>query len=284
MKLGVSMWCYVEPWKKGELDIPGFIREVKRIGADGVELLDFFYKDLDADRAAASAALIETGLAVSAFSVSNNFAKEGEWDAQLARITFGVDEALRYGSQIVRVFAGDVAAGVTLEGAREAIVSGLAAASSYAHAKGVRLALENHGRLAGRGDQVRALILDVRDRAGNDALGANADTGNFLLVGEDSLTGVDHVADLTYMVHFKDFAPAPEGYEGFAYEAIDGSKWIGRRLGDGSANAGACVARLREAGFDGWLSLEYEGPESPFEAVPASLAAAQVLCRQPQAR
>src|SRR5262249_950156 len=151
-----------------------FIREAKKIGADGVELLDFFYTDVPSERALALEALKETGLPCPIFSVAQNFAKKTpeEREAMLNKIKFGVDGAQHFGAKVVRVFAGDVSEGITFEQAREWIIEGLAKASEYAHANGVKLALENHGHLAGRGEQVRKIIEDVRQRCGNDALGA----------------------------------------------------------------------------------------------------------------
>ena len=276
MRLAVSMYSYNAAVNDGRLDIPAFIREAKRIGADGVELLDFYYKDLGRlaeDRQAAKDALAETGLPVPIFSVANNFAKTepGEREEQLRRITFGVDEALEYGAGVVRVFAGDLAEGITFDQARAWIVEGLTEASAYAHRHGIRLALENHGKLAGRGDQIRDLILDVRQRAGNDALGANPDTGNFLLVDQPSHEAIAQVAEFANMVHFKDFVAAPEGYEGWTFASLGGAKFLGSCIGEGLVDLGRCVSTLKDAGFDGWLSLEYEGPEDPLSAVSRSL-------------
>lgn len=253
------------------MDIAGFIREAARLGADGVELLDFFYRDLEADRAAAKAALHETGLPCGVFSVGQNFAKptEAERNAELAKILFGVDEAVFYGAKVVRVFAGDVSPGIEFDQAREWIVEGLAHASKFADAKGVTLALENHGRLAGRSEQVRGIIDDVRRVSGNSALGANPDTGNFLLVGQRSDEAIRDVATYAAMVHFKDFRPAREGEGG--YEGLDGTRFIGTAIGEGDVPLAACVEALREARFDGWLNIEYEGPEDPIEGVRRSV-------------
>ncbi len=277
MKLGVSMWSYVRAFQAGRLDLPGFIHEAKRIGADGVELLDFFYKDTENDRAMAAKALQETGLPCATFSVANNFAKPDPETRQveLNKIRFGVDEAVRFGAGVVRVFAGDVSESVTLESAMEWIVDGLAEGSVYAAEKGVKLALENHGSLAGRGEQVRGIVEAVRRKAGNDALGANPDTGNFLLVGQASHEAIAHVAPLAYMVHFKDFMPAPAGHEGFAYTSIDGSKFVGTAVGEGAVDLGACLIELSRAGFKGWLNVEYESEEDPFTGVPRSVANAR---------
>lgn len=286
MKIGVSMWSYFRPWKEGKLDIPGFIREAKRAGADGVELLDFFYtgqgtasptaltsSEVGDMHAEAVATLKETGLPIPIFSIAQNFAKvdPAERENQLSKIKFGVDEAVLYGAGVVRVFAGDVAEGITFDQAREWIVEGLSKASEYAYERDIRLALENHGTLAGRGDQVKGLIEDVRKRSGNDALGANPDTGNFLLVNQPSHEAIQQVASYANMVHFKDFLREPSGHEGFAYQALNGDRFIGTAVGEGEVNLGACIQALREGGFDGWLSVEYEGEEDPFTAVPRSI-------------
>lgn len=278
MNLACSMWSYFRVWKAGEIDIPGFVREAQKAGAEGVELLDFFYKDADSERGGIQEALSETGLPVPIFSVAQNFAKPSEQDrlAELKKIEFGIQEAVFYGAKVVRVFAGDVAEGITYDQARGWIVEGLAKASVLAQDAGVRLALENHGTLAGKGNQVVELIHDVRTMAGNDALGANPDTGNFLLIDPPSHEAVAKVANLAYMVHFKDFRYAKDESEGFPY-GPEGKRFVGTALGEGEVDLKACLAALRSAGFTGWLSLEYEGEEDPRTAVPRSLAHAKSL-------
>ncbi len=273
MRIGVSMYSYAQSIQKGLLDIPGFIREAKVSGAEGVELLEYFYKDLDRDREAALEALREAGLPCPIFSVGNNFAKSDpeERQKQFQRIVFGIEEALRYGANVVRVFAGDVSEGITYDQARGWIIEGLSEASKVAHAKGVKLALENHGTLAGRGDQVRGIIDDVRALSGTDVLGANPDTGNFLLVNQPSHEAIRQVAPMANMVHFKDFMAAPANHEGWAYTALDGQKFLGTAVGEGMVDLGQCIKELKDSGFDGWLSVEYEGVEDPFTAVPRSI-------------
>ncbi|CAN5428071.1 sugar phosphate isomerase/epimerase [soil metagenome] len=252
------------------MDIPGFIHEAKRAGAEGVELLDYFYGPDRVHRTPAiKEALAETGLPVPIFSVSNDFSQldSEKREAALDRIRYGVDEAVNYGSGVVRVFAGDVKEGVTFDQARAWIVEGLRKGAEYAADHGIMLALENHGTLAGRSEQVRGILNDV----GHPVLGANPDTGNFQLVGQKGHEAIRDVADLAAMVHFKDFAPEPEGHEGFAYTALDGSRWVGTAIGEGVVDLGACIAALREKGFEGWLSVEYEGEEDPFTAIPRSI-------------
>ena len=281
MKLAISMWSYFRVWREGRMDIPSFVREAKRAGAEGVELLDFFYNEpgaprtelfldaaLEEKRDAVHEALEETGLPVPIFSVANNFAKPSDEARKIEgdKIEFGVREAARYGARTVRVFAGDLSDGIGPEEAMGWIVEGLAKASIYAHEMGVSLALENHGRLAGRSSQVLDIVERVRQSAGNDALGANPDTGNFLLVDETSAQAVAAVAPIAKMAHLKDFARG-EG----PFVADSRIAYRGVALGEGEADVEACLAALRSAGFDGWTSLEYEGDEDPLQTVPRSV-------------
>ena len=281
MKLGVSMYSYLRAVKDGRLDIAKFIHEAKRIGADGVELLDFFYTDVEADRARAMIALQETGLVCGVFSVAQNFAKlsQDERKAQEAKVVFGVDEAVKFGAKTVRVFAGDVSEGITFDQAREWIIEGLTSVANYAQSKGVRLALENHGKLAGRSEQVRGIIDDVRDLCGHDALGANPDTGNFQLVGQKSDEAIKDVAPYAYMVHFKDFKSKPDGWDGYTFKALDGTEFVGTVIGEGEVDLRSCVAALKESGFDGWLNLEFEGEGDPIVDVEKSFRNTERLAR-----
>lgn len=279
MPLAISHYSYFRAYREGRLDLPGFIREAKRIGAEGVELLAPLYRDPEQDRADALEALAETGLPCPIFSVSNDFAKPdlSLRAAELEKIRFGIEEAGRYGAKIVRVFAGDVKETVTFDQARQWIVEGLSEATRIAGDHGVRLALENHGTLAGRGDQIRALIEEVRAAAGTDAIGANPDMGNFVLVDQSSPGAIAQVSDLAAMAHFKDFAPAPEGYEGFVYRSLAGRPYVGAALGEGMVDLPACLRILAEAGFQGWLSIEYEGEEDSLTAMPRSVETARRL-------
>lgn len=265
MKLGISMYSYLRAVKDGRLDIASFIHEAKRVGADGVELLDFFYKDIKSDREKAMAALEETGLVCGVFSVAQNFAQKlpVARAVEAAKVYFGVDEAEKYGAKVVRVFSGDASEGVSFEDARQWIIEGLVDVSNYANSKGIKLALENHGRLAGRSDQVKGIIDDVRDKCGHDALGANPDTGNFMLVGQEGHDAVEDVASYAYMVHFKDFKKAPKDHEGHTYNALDGTKYVGTVIGEGEVDLGSCISSLKATGFEGWLNLEYEGEGDP---------------------
>lgn len=274
MRIAVSHYSYFGAYRDGRLSLPGFIHEAKKIGAHGVELLSPLYRDPARDKAEAKAALEETGLPCPIFSVSNNFAQLEAADraAHLDRIKFGIDEALDFGSEVVRVFAGDIAEGISFDQARAWIIEGLVAASDLARDAGIRLALENHGHLAGRGEQVVGLIEEIRAATGHDALGANPDFGNFILVDEIPVEAVRQCATYAYMAHAKAFRPGTEGFRSLAGRVFEGAV-----VGEGEVPAGACIAELKNVGFQGWISVEYEGTEDCMTAVPRSVSNLKAL-------
>lgn len=275
MKLGISFYSYYNLWKNGKIDMPTFIRTAKEIGADGIELLEPMWRDRDAELPAVEAALAETGILVGVYSVSNDFisADPAARTLEVGKINAGVDRALHFGAGVVRVFAGNTKDGISFDHSFEWIVEGLKEAAAYAQSKGVRLALENHGKLAGKSDQVKRILKAV----GNPALGANPDTGNFLLVHEAPHEAIASLAKQAAMVHFKDFREVPSTFEGFAYTSTDGLKYAGTALGEGDVALECCVKELKAAGFGGWLNIEYEGAEDPLTALPRSVKYARSL-------
>lgn len=269
MKLGVSMWSYAATVRNQGMDIPSFIRTAKEIGADGVEILDYFWKDRAAETPVVKQTLAETGLPVGVYSVGNDFVKPdaGERADQVQILRAGVDSAVEFGAGVVRVFAGNIKEGISFDDAFDWIVGGLSQAAEYAQSKGIVLALENHGLLAGKSDQV----LRILNAVNNPFMKANPDTGNFLLVHQASHMAVEELATRAGMVHFKDFLEVPADYAGFAYTSLDGLKYRGTAIGEGEVALAACVDALRRGGFNGWLNIEYEGEEDPMTALPRSV-------------
>ena len=255
MKLGLSMWSCVALWKQQALDTAGFVRMAAAWGVDGVELLDFFWRDQEAEMPRVQDALRETGLPACVYSVSNNFAlpDPAARAQELQTITQGVDCAVALGAKIVRVFAGNAPDGVAADDAFRWITLGLSAAADYAHAAGVTLALENHGLLAGLSGQV-SLILDA---VSSPALRANPDTGNFLLVQDVPENACGRLAPRAAMVHLKDFVAVPPNYHGATYVAVNGTRYAGTALDEGDVDLPACLANLKAGGFDGWVNIEY---------------------------
>lgn len=274
MQISLSMWSVYRLWRDEGLTIPGFVELAASWGFSGVELLDFFYQDTPRERSETKAVLSANGIQCPIFSVSQNFAKPTlvERQAELDKIMFGLDEAAFFGAPVVRVFAGDLREGISFDEARDWIIEGLIFASVAASERGLVLGLENHGRLAGRSAQVIDLIETVRSRARVISLGANPDFGNFLLVGENAVAATKAVAPYATMAHVKDYRQMDPSDNGERMIATDGEPYVGCVSGEGEVNLMECFLALRENGFSGWASIEWEAAGDARECIPNCLA------------
>ncbi len=276
MKCGLSMYSLVAPVRAGQLDLYGFLDYAARVGAEGVELLDMFWTDESREIAEVKRRCAALGLELPVYSISTNFFQP---DAaaraqQLDSLRHGVDVAAQLGAGLLRVFSGDKIPGYSLEQGINWVVDSLGAGADYAASQGITLALENHGHVAGRSEQVRGII----EAVSSPALRANLDTGNFLLVGQNPLQAASALVDLVALVHLKDFTYAAPDETGHVYQGLDGKHYTGSIVGEGLVDLAGIHSVLAGNGYDGWLSLEYEGNAEPLEyAVPRSLAAMRAL-------
>lgn len=100
-------------------------------------------------------------------------------------------------------------------------------------ASGVKLAIENHGGLSADPQ----VLIDLATHFGSPFLGVCVDVGNF---AGDAAEGVRRLAPHALHVHAKAWAFDARGEET-------------------SIDYAACLAALRAAGYDGVISIEYEG-------------------------
>lgn len=274
MKLSLSMWSLVEPVQAGKMNLMRFIDFAAGQPVAGVELLDYFWRDEKSEIPAVKKKLADTGLQLAAYSISNDFCQPAASARrqQLADLKQGVDIANELGVSLLRVFSGSRREGYSPEQGMAWIIEGLTAGAAYAERNGVTLALENHGLFAGRSEQVR----DIIEQVNSPALRANLDTGNFLLAAENPLAAVKNLVDLVALVHLKDFRYAESDQTDHVFKSLDGKHLVGSALGAGRVDLEAVIATLDKAGYRGWLSLEYEGPD-PMSGVPQSLLTAETL-------
>ena len=111
--------------------------------------------------------------------------------------------------------------------------------------------MENHGNLSGKGEQVMAIIEGVD----SPRFRATADTGNFTTVGEDAVKSVRMLLPWIAHVHFKDCTMGELG------------SFQGAIFGQGDVDIKTIVGLLKDFGYKGAVSFEYEGPEPEIENV-----------------
>ncbi|WP_058300884.1 sugar phosphate isomerase/epimerase family protein [Gorillibacterium timonense] len=269
MKTSLSIWSVHKSVYAEEMDNAAFIEFAAEAGAQGVELLSIFWKEDGQEAERIAAALERTGLALACFSACNNLAVTGEERrrAEVSDIIASVDRAALFGAKVVRVFSGDKEESVTYEAAKGWIVEGLIVAAAYAESKGITLCLENHGLFAGKAEQVLEVIREV----GSASLKSTFDTGNFLLVDENPSEAVVKLKDRIAHVHLKDFAPVEEGQVGTFYTSLGGKRFSGQVPGEGVVDLPFILGELRDHGYAGWLSVEYEGDEEQKEGSKRSI-------------
>ncbi|MGV2341683.1 MAG UNVERIFIED_CONTAM: sugar phosphate isomerase/epimerase [Planctomycetaceae bacterium] len=125
-------------------------------------------------------------------------------------------------------------------------------ALQHAAEKGVFLALENHGGITSTPAQMLKIIQQVHT---SEFFGVNFDSGNFQTA--------DPWADL------QQIAPWSVNAQIKASISVNGKKQ--------PADYTRIVDILRNAGYRGFVALEYEESESPFEAIPRILQQLQPL-------
>ena len=139
--------------------------------------------------------------------------------------------------------------------------------TEYAKTLGVRTCSENHGKIAQDSDRVERLWHAVD----NDNYGILVDIGNFACVDENSVTAVSRLAPYAIHAHAKDFHKIPfgtkleDGVKSFATRGCN--ILVGCALGDGDIPVEQCVAILKSVGYDGWISIEFEGNKDCIEEI-----------------
>ena len=150
--------------------------------------------------------------------------------------------AAKIGATTVRIFAGNLEKGDTLERCQKQVTDAMAECCDVAAKLGVLLALENHGGITDTAEHLLELVKPVKSAA----LGVNIDTGNFKT--PDPYADIAKIAPYGVVSQVK-----TEVYPGGKKEEAD---------------LGRVVKILKDANFHGYVALEYEAAEDPKVAVP----------------
>lgn len=272
MDISVSMYSLAPTVKAEKWSVIDFIDYAHSISLQGVELLDIFWENPD-DQTEEMNLVKETlqkyDMRVSAYDVSNNFVKadEAERAKDVAHVIEGIHIAKELGTNVVRVFCGDLSGNLSYEDGHEWIIDSLKTCAEVAEKEAVYLAIENHGLLAGKSEQVKDVIAQV----GSPYVKSTFDTGNFLLVHEKPTTAFENLKEEIVHVHFKDFREKEPTEDVKSFKSLEGVAFVGVIPGDGAVDLAYIVKGLKDIDYDGWLSIEYEGledsKEATFEAV-----------------
>jgi sugar phosphate isomerase/epimerase len=274
MNLAVMAYSFSGALAAGEMDLPAVIRRVRDMGVSCLELMDRLVRPEELP--AVRAALAETGVTVVCYDLFCDAPGQADGKEAVARAKAKLQQAAMLGAKYVMAVPGLPGEGVDPLPGRKWYCDILRGSLPEASRLGLKLTVENLGILAevyGRSEQ----LLGICEAVGPD-LRVTYDAGNFLLASEDNLEALDRLAGRVAHVHFKDWKVVPPGTPS-SYPGTDGRLYQGTALGDGIVNLRGAVGRLDELGYAGAISVEYEGPGDPEEAVRRGVAHLRALLR-----
>lgn len=254
VKLSVAAYSFrkhlPEGPKKGSMTLLDLCDMASGWGMDAVELTSYYFTSEDKSYFhALKSKAFRLGLDISGTAIRNNFchpdAKRRAWE--IAHVKKWTDHAVEFGAPCIRIFGGNKHPEVSEQQAFRWVIEGMKESCDYAGTRGVYLAIENHGYLTGSAAEVLRIVHGVD----HEWLGVNLDSGNFSSRPYDNM---EELAPHAVNVQLKTDVVNDDGN--------------GRRRGDYRRILGI----LRDAGYLGYVALEYEDDEDPHSGFPKFLA------------
>ena len=260
-----SFWRFRGP--KEDYPIEDAIDQAAKMGFDGVEILHIqMSSEENAYLQGLKRRAFEQGLALMGFSTHQGFVSPdaGKRREEIDKTKHQIDVAHELGIPTMRINTGrwgtsgsfdELMAnrgieppleGHTDEEAFGWVIDAIAEATEHAAEAGVVLGLENHWGLGLTPEGVLRIV----EAVDSPWLQVTLDTGNFL---EDPYDRLAMLAPRTVLLQAKTY------YGGGTWYTLD-------------LDYDRIAGIMRDAGFAGWISLEFEGKDDAETAVPRSLA------------
>jgi sugar phosphate isomerase/epimerase len=265
MKFGISTYSLFQAYSSGELTLEGVIGTIAELGADHAEIVPIGYNLVDEPHlidVILHAAQVH-GLELSSYAISANFSglTDEAFEEELQRVKREVDVCSKLGIKRMRH---DIAgsADVSIQHFLEELprlIKACEEIADYAKPFNITTSIENHGFYVQHSDRIQAIVHGVN----RDNFRTTVDIGNFLCVDEQPEVAVAKNIGLASMVHLKDFYIRPSTYsldEGW-FRSSGGILLRGAILGQGDINLPYVLKLIKESGYDGYISLEFEGLE-----------------------
>lgn len=270
MRFGVSTYSLLNAIKAGEMTVLDVIDWIAENGGEHMEIVPYGFTLEDqpdlADQVREHAA--KAGIGLSSYSMPANFVQEteAEFEAEMERVKRHVDTVNRLGMKHMRH---DVTAftlppekrGIDyLESNLIPIVEGCRRIADYASKFGITTTIENHGMSVQASDRVQR-VLQAVDRPN---FKTTLDIGNFLCVDEQPLVGVKRNLPYASLIHVKDFYIRPYDQNpggGEWFLTSHGNYLRGSIFGQGDIDVRRVLKLIKDSGYDGDITLEFEGME-----------------------
>ncbi len=272
MKYAVSSYSFHTLTDSGEYSEKELISLAKDIGFDGIEFAEIHPQNEKKKASYASLLREESekrGLPIINYAVGANFLKDENdgGKAEVERLFSEIDIAEIMGCRLMRH---DIAYGyeksdkrqLGFENALPLFIKCCNEASDYAAAKGIKTMSENHGTFCQESLRMEKIVTGVH----NPNYGILLDMGNFLCADDDPAKAFGRLVPYCFHVHAKDFhiksgdsLPPQDGF----FCTRGGNYLRGAIIGHGEVPVFQCLKILKDYGYDGYITVEFEGLEDP---------------------
>ena len=263
MKSAICHYSYHRVYREQGWSLDELVKRMEDQGVDGADFHAGLVGSTDGAADRIAKAMDGSSLVLSSLSLSTNFNQDdaAEVRAQINNAVAWLEIAAEVKAPVSRVFGGHIGKDDRSDPEKAKlgmtrVVDALKELAVVAEDRGVVLALENHGGLPCTGNQQ----VEVIEAVASPALRATVDVGNYMGCPQDPVEGSTLAAKYCAYVHLKDNRRLPDG-------GVEASV-----IGEGDVDIPGCLAALRNAGYDGFIALEYEGKEDELTAVPKSVA------------
>ncbi|MCY3554882.1 MAG: sugar phosphate isomerase/epimerase [Gemmatimonadetes bacterium] len=266
IKLGCMSLSYGHAISEGRMDLFDFIDLAREMGLDGIDIhTRALESEDDAYLRDVRMRCLQRGLAISYLGISNNFGKPpGEIAAEIQMVKHWIDVAARLNVPLVRIFAAwdreDTPARVTWS----RMIYGISEVVDHGAARGVAVGLHNHnhGCVTRTGDDVVRILNQVDRPTFTHIL----DTGQY--AGSPGASGSRGNPDPAYDFYgsMEKSAPYAAHVRAKFYRVQSGEEeWL---------DYPRILEILKQVGYNGWMSVVYEGQDVEAEevAVPKAVA------------
>lgn len=266
MKLSVSSYSFGSYIQNDKLGYLGIMEKAAEMGFAGIEYSQGPWMDEPNAAKNIREKAAELGIEVIALLIGADFINGcgGDTKAEIERVKKMVDFAAEMGAKRMRH---DVTQGFQgkkicrgYDDALEIIAPAIREVAEYAATKGVATMTENHGYFSQDANRVEKLINTVA----HPNFGALVDLGNFMCADEDPNVSVGIMAPYAVHVHAKDFflrsGMLDNPGKGW-FQTRAGNLLRATIIGHGDANIKQSIATLKKAGYDGYVTVEFEGIE-----------------------
>ena len=254
---GCCAYSYSKLLKAGKMTMEDVIRKAVELGVAAVDMTAYWFKSTEPAYLASLRHLAYkdgvcfSGAAIGTSTVQADASKRAQ---VLEEIRKWIDVTEALGAPHLRVFAGKLPDGATMQQGIQWTVDTLKVACEYSGKKGITLGVENHEGIT----QNAEVCLELVHRIESPYFGINLDITNFIATPQaDAYAQIE--ATLPYATH----AHIRDVFENG--QAVDLDRvW-------------PLFARTSYRGF---MSAEYEGEEDPSTGVPKLVEKIKTLCRK----